>query len=115
MATVSAALIFFAMSAYLDIRYQRLFASDIDRLFDYRSIVDFDPEIADRAFQLGMPEQQLDHAKMSGAPIDQGDLRSAYARMSRASVRLSRTGRDVRRPWIDPPPSVGQASRRFRE
>jgi hypothetical protein len=51
-------------------------ASDIDLLSNCQSIVDLDPEIAYRAFQLGMPEQKLDRAKISGTPINQGDLRA---------------------------------------
>jgi hypothetical protein len=58
-------------------RYHGLYASDIDLLRDCQSIVDLDPEIADRAFQLGMPEQKLDRAKIPGTPIDQRNLRPA--------------------------------------
>ena len=58
-------------------RYHGLYASDVDLLRDCQGIVDLDPQIADRAFQLGMPEQKLDRAKISGTPIDQGDLGSA--------------------------------------
>src|ERR1019366_7871385 len=58
-------------------RYHGLYPSDVDLLRNCQRIVDLDPEIADRAFQLGMPEQKLDRAKISGASIDQGDLRPA--------------------------------------
>ena len=48
--------------------------SDIN-LFRYcQSVVDFDAEIPDRAFDLGMPEQELDSPQIARPPIDQGCL-----------------------------------------
>src|SRR6478672_8579358 len=45
--------------------------SDID-LFRYcQGIVDLDAEVPDRAFDLGMPEQELDGPEIARAPIDQ--------------------------------------------
>jgi hypothetical protein len=51
--------------------------SDID-LFRYRqSIVYFDPEISDRAFDLGVAKQKLDSSEIAGATVDQGSLRAS--------------------------------------
>jgi hypothetical protein len=42
-------------------------------LFCYRQgVIDFDAEISDRAFDLGMPKQKLDGSEIAGPPIDQG-------------------------------------------
>ena len=47
-------------------------------LFSYcQGIVDLDAEIPDRAFDLGMPEQELDGSQIAGAPIDQSSLRAS--------------------------------------
>jgi hypothetical protein len=44
--------------------------SDIN-LFRYcQSVIDFDAEIADRAFDFGMSEQELDSPEIAGPPID---------------------------------------------
>jgi len=54
--------------------------SDIN-LFRYcQGVIDFDAEIPDRAFDLGMPEQKLDGPQVARLPIDQGGL-SASQRM----------------------------------
>ena len=46
--------------------------SDIN-LFRYRQgIIDLDAEIPDRAFDLGMPQQELDRPEISCPPIDKG-------------------------------------------
>jgi hypothetical protein len=46
--------------------------SDID-LFRYcQGVIDFDAEIPDRAFDFGMPEQELDGPQIACPPIDQG-------------------------------------------
>src|ERR1035438_3109592 len=46
--------------------------SDIN-LFRYcQGVIDLDAEIPDRAFDLGMPEQELDGPEISRPPIDQG-------------------------------------------
>jgi hypothetical protein len=42
-------------------------------LFRYcQGVIDFDAQISDGAFDLGVPEQQLDGPEISCAPIDQG-------------------------------------------
>jgi len=47
-------------------------------LFRYcQSIVYFDPEIPDRAFDLGVAEQKLDGPEIARAPVDQGSLGSS--------------------------------------
>ena len=51
--------------------------SDIN-LFRYcQSIVYFDPEISDRAFDLGVAQQKLDRPEITRAPVDQGNLGSS--------------------------------------
>ena len=48
--------------------------SDIN-LFRYcQGVIDLDAEIPDRAFDLGMPEQELDGPEVSRPPIDQGSF-----------------------------------------
>jgi hypothetical protein len=42
----------------------------------YFDIVHFDPEISDRAFDLGLAKQKLDNPKIPRAPVDQGSLGS---------------------------------------
>ncbi|MGY2904633.1 hypothetical protein ACVWVY_003654 [Bradyrhizobium sp. URHC0002] len=50
--------------------------SDIN-LFRYcQSIVYFDPEISDGAFDLGVAKQKLDGPEIAGATVDQGSLRA---------------------------------------
>jgi hypothetical protein len=44
-----------------------------------QSIVDFNAEVPDGAFQLGMPKRQLARAKIVSALVDQGNLRSPQA------------------------------------
>jgi hypothetical protein len=47
-------------------------------LFGYCDcIIDFDAEIADRAFDLGMPQQELDSPEIAGPSIDQGRFRAS--------------------------------------
>jgi len=44
-------------------------------LFRYRQgVIDLDAEMPDRAFDLGMPEQELDGSEIACAPIDQGSF-----------------------------------------
>jgi hypothetical protein len=51
--------------------------SDIN-LFRYcQRVIDLDAEIPDRAFDLGMPEQELDHPQVARPPIDQGSFCAA--------------------------------------
>jgi hypothetical protein len=46
--------------------------SDIN-LFRYcQGVIDLDAEISDRAFDLGMPEQQLHNPEIASPSIDQG-------------------------------------------
>jgi hypothetical protein len=48
--------------------------SDIN-LFRYcQGVIDLDAEIPDRAFDLGVPEQQLDGPEVARPPIDQGSF-----------------------------------------
>jgi hypothetical protein len=63
-------------------------------LFRYRQcIVDLDAEIPDRAFDLGMPEQQLDGSEISCPPIDQGSFcRSEWVTKS---IGYQAPGRDA--------------------
>jgi hypothetical protein len=44
--------------------------SDINLFCYCQSIVYFDPEISDRAFDLGVAKQKLDRPKIASAPID---------------------------------------------
>jgi len=55
-----------------------LLSSDFRLLGYLESIINFDAEVPDRRFQLGMSEEQLYGAKVLGAPIDQGRLRPAH-------------------------------------
>jgi len=43
----------------------------------FESVVDLDPKVADCAFQLGVPEQQLDGSKILRATVDQRRLGAA--------------------------------------
>jgi hypothetical protein len=44
-------------------------------LFRYcQGVIDFDAQISDGAFDLGVPEQKLDRSEIPRAPIDQGRL-----------------------------------------
>ena len=48
--------------------------SDIN-LFGYcQGVIDLNAEIPDRAFDLGMPEQELDSPQVACPPIDQGSV-----------------------------------------
>src|SRR5258707_13029104 len=40
-------------------------------------VIDLDAEIPDRAFDLGMPEQELDGPQIARAPVDQGGFCTA--------------------------------------
>jgi hypothetical protein len=45
-------------------------------LFRYRErVIDLDAKVTDRALNLRMAQQELDGAKVSGAPVDQGSFR----------------------------------------
>ena len=42
--------------------------SEIDLFRDRKGVINLDAEIPDRAFDLGMPEQELDRPQIAGAP-----------------------------------------------
>jgi hypothetical protein len=63
--------------------------SDINLFCYCQSIVHFDTEISNRAFDLGVAEQKLDSPQITGAPVDQSSLR--------ASERVCSEN-----PWIQP-------------
>jgi hypothetical protein len=48
--------------------------SDIDLLGDRQGVVNLDPEITDRALDLGVTEQQLNGPEVAGPAIDQGSF-----------------------------------------
>ena len=52
-------------------------ALDVDLLRNRESVVDFDPEISSRAFDLAMPQEKLNGAEIASSPIDQSSFRSA--------------------------------------
>ena len=49
-------------------------ASDVELLGNIESVIEFDAEVSDGAFHLGMSEQQLDRPEIAGLAIDQGSL-----------------------------------------
>jgi hypothetical protein len=51
--------------------------SDINLFGYYQGVIDFDAEIPDRAFDLGMPEQELHSPEIACPAIDQGSLCAA--------------------------------------
>jgi hypothetical protein len=75
------------VSPYLDLRL----------LGDLEGVIDFDAEIPNRAFELGMPEQELDCTEIFGAPVNQRRFRSAH----RVSPILVRIQPDRGNPTID--------------
>ena len=48
--------------------------SAVELLGNIEGVIEFDAEVSDGAFQLGMSEQQLDRARIAGLAIDQGCL-----------------------------------------
>jgi len=52
--------------------------SEFDLLGDAESIIDLDPEIANGALQLRMPQQELDRSEIASFSIDLGCLRPAH-------------------------------------
>jgi hypothetical protein len=47
-------------------------------LFRYcHGIINFDAEISDRAFDLGMPEQKLNGPQIASPSVDQGSFRAS--------------------------------------
>ena len=66
--------------------------SDIDLLSDGERVIDLDAKVPDRALHLGMAEEQLNHAEVSGSPIDQSRLGSTQ-RVSASSASAILRGR----------------------
>ena len=56
-------------------------------LGDLQRIIDLDPEVADGAFQLRVPEQQLNGPEIPGSPVDQRCL-GAPQRMRAIGCRI---------------------------
>ena len=52
--------------------------SELDLLRDAERIIDFDPEVANGAFQLGMSEQKLNRPQVARLLIDLGRLRPSH-------------------------------------
>ncbi len=61
--------------------------SDINLLGDRERIIDLDTKVSDSALDLRMPEQQLDCAQITSAPVDQSSLGSTQG-MSSVSVGI---------------------------
>src|SRR3982074_1807912 len=51
--------------------------SDINMFCYCQSVNNFDAEISDRAFDLGVAKQKLDSPEIAGAPVNQGRLRAS--------------------------------------
>jgi hypothetical protein len=52
--------------------------SDLNSLRDIKRIVDLDAEVAHRALNLGVAQEQLIRAQVASAPIDKGGLSPAH-------------------------------------
>ena len=51
--------------------------SDVN-LFRYcQGVINFDAQVSDRAFDLGMSKQKLNRPEVSGPPVDQGSFRAS--------------------------------------
>jgi hypothetical protein len=58
-------------------------------LFRYcQSIVYFDPEIPDRTFDLGVPEQKLDSPKVARSPVNQGSFSAPSWNTSKITMQI---------------------------
>jgi hypothetical protein len=55
-----------------------LLSSQLDLLGDAEGVVDLDAKVADRAFELHVPEEQLDRPQVARLLIDLGRVRSAH-------------------------------------
>src|SRR5262245_39618849 len=53
-------------------------SSDLDFLRDIKRVIDLDAEVADRAFNLGVAQEQLDGSQIASTSIDQGRLGPAH-------------------------------------
>jgi hypothetical protein len=51
--------------------------SDINLFRNCQGVIDLDAKISDCAFDLGMPEQELDRPQVARPPINQGGLRAS--------------------------------------
>jgi hypothetical protein len=51
--------------------------SDVNLFRNCQGVIDLNAEIPDRAFDLGMPEQELDSPQVACPPIDQGSFCTA--------------------------------------
>lgn len=49
----------------------------VDLLRNRQRVVDFDPEVSPRAFDLPMPQEKLNGVEVASSPIDQGRFGSA--------------------------------------
>ena len=76
---------------------RRLKSSYLGLFCHLECIVDFDAEVAYRALQLRMTEEQLDSPEILGAPVDQRCLRPPH----RVSTVGARVQSDVMNPSID--------------
>ena len=68
--------------------------SDINMFCYCQSVNNFDAEISDRAFDLGVAKQELDSPEIAGAPVNQGSLRASERMRSEKS-------------WVQPNVSIG--------
>src|SRR5439155_26841953 len=59
--------------------------SDINLFCYCQSIIHFDAEISNRAFDLGVAKQKLDSPEIAGAPVNQGSLRASERMRSEKS------------------------------
>ena len=75
------------------------FISDFRRFGERQCVVDIDPEISNRVFNLGVPEQYLNSAKVACRLVDQGGF-GAPKRMCSVVLRAQSNGRY---PLIDQP------------
>jgi hypothetical protein len=49
-------------------------SSDVHLLGDSECVIDLDPEIADRALDLPVAQQELHRPEIAGSPVDEGGL-----------------------------------------
>ena len=68
--------------------------SDINMFCYCQSVINFDAEISDRAFDLGVAKQKLDSPEIAGAPVNQASLRASERMRSEKS-------------WVQPNVSIG--------
>jgi len=72
---------------------------EIDLLGNCESVIDFDPEIANRAFKLGMTERKLNSPDVASLLVDLRSLSSPH-RMSTIALRIKS---DASYPPVDDP------------